>query len=168
MSAIASVRLIEKEKIPKLREMAGMEPMTKKALSGSDKEVTDPFWDWFRENTTEIATLGWSGFIYNTLIIYLKKKRDVDLFNLEMSEVSNFLTKKRPYLMILFTAGDAAKLAGKLSPSSFSALDIKKYYEEFDEEKSPYPPESFIDAIQMLYEALLNVSDNQVLIFNMA
>ena len=167
MSAVASTYLIPTAIIPELKKMAGVTPKVKKSFFGGAKEVKDPFWDWFYSSTTKVSEFGQSGFIFNTIIAYLEEKKGIDLFTLELSEVSDFLTEKRPYLMILMTSSDAAKLADKLDPNDFSTDEMAGYYKELNEEDSPYPPESFAEAIGMLQESLKQVEDNHALVFHM-
>jgi len=164
MSAIASAHLIEKEKVQELKKMAGIEPEVKKSLFGKVKENIDPYWEWFQKNTSEVSTYEGSGFIYPTLVVYLQEKKGADLLDLEMKDLSNYLTEKKAYLMILFTPEDAVGLAPKLDPSSFSGEEMSKYYEEFNETEPP-PPVQMVEAIAWLRDALLKVRAGQVLIF---
>ena len=167
MSAIASTYLIPTAIIPELRKMAGVTPKVKRGFFGGAKEVEDPFWDWFYSSTTKVSEFDQSGFIYNTLLAYLEEKKGIDLFKLELNDVSDFLTEKRPYLMILITSNDAAKLVDRLNPVDFSTDELVAYYRELNEEDPPYPPEAFNRAIGMLQESLKRVQDKHALVFHM-
>jgi len=158
------VSLIDREKVHDLKEMAGTAPQRKKSMRGGFREGADPFWEWFRSNTVEIAEYDGSGFLYVTLLVYLEQRRGVDLLNLGMKEVSNYLSEKRPHLMILITPEEATRLAMKLEPSKFSVEDVMRFYEEFDEQESP-PATNIVEAVRMLYDGMQKVGPGQVMIF---
>lgn len=163
MSAIASVHLIDNEKIRDLKKMAGTDVEVKKSLFGKVKETIDPYWEWFRKNTSEVATYDGSGFIYPTLVVYLQEK-GIDLLDLEMKDLSDYLTERKGYLVVLFTPAEASNMAPRLEPSLFSGEDMSRYYGEFNETDPP-PPVQMVEAIAFLHDALLEVGSNQVLIF---
>jgi hypothetical protein len=165
MSAIASVYMIDKGKVEELKKMAGVVPEIRKSLFGKVKETVDPFWEWFQKNTVETASYNGSGFIYPTLIVYLEEKRGVDLMKLEMKDVSDYVSEKRPYLKILITPEEASRLAPKLNPSLFSVEEVMKFFQEF-EEKEPPPAVNIIEAIQMLHDSMLKVGPDQIMVFD--
>jgi hypothetical protein len=163
MSAIATTYLIKKEKLPELKEKAGAGIKVKKGLFGRSKENTDLFPTWFAANTTELMTLGYSGFVFNSVLTYLDQEKAIDIINPQMKELSDDLSEKRPFLMNVYVLEDRERFLDKLEPSNFSSVEIAKFSVELNEEG--VPEEACAAAIKMLHESFQRIDANNAMIF---
>jgi hypothetical protein len=88
MSAIADFVLIQKSKLPGLKQAAAF---------------IDGYWDFIQANSTPLKDYNWSGYVMLELIIFLQEQKEINLMENEYQELMETLSAQRENSTYLFT-----------------------------------------------------------------
>ena len=113
MSAIASFYLIDTSKLDELQRNA--EVIVKKSLFS--KKVTDTYWDFLANNSTELKSLDGSGYVYANLFVFLQEQKNIDLTQNEFDDITKGLIEKRGSSHFIFSNRQKTDFIINLTPT---------------------------------------------------
>jgi hypothetical protein len=160
MSAIASFVQIPVSAIDGLREAA----VPKKRWIGAPK---DRYWEFLRVHGRETAEYRWSGYVYNTLLLYLEETHGINVTKSEYDELAEFLTKARHVSHAVLTPALRDAYVNRLDPELFPAEEMIAYHDEFTgrDEGNEYLIQAMKDGIVALRQSLSQLEDGYITLF---
>jgi len=109
MSAIASFYVVPSERLTDLVAAATPAP------GGRFRPARDTFWDILRGAGRELETFAWSGWVFNTLDLYLESRHGLMYDNFGDTAVSRQLSQARGSHWLVLPAASAAELLTALT-----------------------------------------------------
>src|SRR5208282_1988104 len=104
MSAIASFYVVPDERLTDIITAATP------AVSGWFRRQRDTFWDRLRGTARELDTFAWSGWVFNTLDLYLEHGHGFMFDNFGDADTSAQLSKARGSYWLVLRASSASEL----------------------------------------------------------
>lgn len=158
MSAIASFIRIPKAALHGLRAAA----TPRKKLFGG---VRCDFPEYLRKHGEEDVNYPWSGWVFNTLLVYLQEVHQIDLVHSEYDELSAFLAQSVGGTHLFLTPAHRQAYLTKLE-SEFESSALCDYYDKFNEANEDGAGEPMLDGIRALRECLRKLDHESVVVFS--
>jgi hypothetical protein len=149
MSAIASFVQIPKTALARLRQAA----------------TQSNFHGFLEQHGEEAANYEWSGYVFGTLLVYLKDQHQIDLMKSEFEELSKFLCKALGVSLFIFTEAHKRAYLARLS-EEFSEQGLRDYYNEFNATADSEAGKPMLDGIRWLRQSLSALGQDSVIIFS--
>lgn len=164
MSAIAEFKKIKVNKLEELKEVSKI--IIKKGLFS--KKVIDNYWSFLNENSESIIVFDINGYVYGNLMVFLEEN-EIDLFNNEFKEISNYLSEQRNSSVFIFTYKQSNEILKKINQTEFSIDDLVNFNIEFSDENEPELAKTQIEALNTLKMSLQKLKNSEeVIILNIA
>jgi hypothetical protein len=160
MSAVASFIKLPTASLKGLREAA----IPKKKLFGRPRDYYHKF---LASNGLAATRYNWSGYVLATLLVYLKKKRQIDLMSSEFDELAKFLTEKRGATHFIFSERNKKDCLPKFS-EEFSEHELCVFYNNFNSSAETEAGKPMLDGVIALKQSLSQVDDQSVIVFSIA
>lgn len=119
--------------------------------------------DFLAKRGTSTVKLDVKNNVFSALLPILTEEYDIDLETSE-NEIIADLAEACEALVFILTPEERKKYLTRLSPDQFSASDLNDAYEDFFEEKSENAGKAMLACITTLYQALLEVDDDHVIV----
>jgi hypothetical protein len=163
MSALAEFRLISTAKLQNLVEAA--EVKIQKGFF--TKKTIDNFHAVILHDTKKLIDFNWSGFILADLLIFLKEKRNINLFEGEYNAIADQIIERRQQSPIILTYEHTLKYASLLIPEKFSTNELIEFNKDFSENDDPQIATAQLEGIAALKQSLDSIpsSNFAVLLF---
>jgi hypothetical protein len=159
MSAIAMFFQLPLGAIEGLRSAAA----PKKSWLGKPK---DTFWDYLRQHGREVVEYHWSGYVYNSLLVYLEEKHGIYVMKSEYDELADFLHKSRGTSFMILTPALRDAYASRLDPSLFADAELIAYENDFNQTSDGVDLlPAMKDGIDALRKALIKLDDQSITLF---
>jgi len=121
MSAIASFYVVPGDRLTDILAAATPAP------GGWFRPARDTFWDVLRSSSRELETFAWSGWVFNTLDLYLESRHGFMYGNFGDSAVSRQLSKARGSDWLVLPAPSAARLLAALDAGAGEAGELTAF-----------------------------------------
>jgi len=121
MSAIASFYIVPGERLTDVVAAATPAP------GGWFRPERDTFWDALRGAARELETFAWSGWVFNTLDLYLESRHGFMYANFGDAVASRQLSKARGSDWLVMPAASAVELLAALSGVECDAGDVAAF-----------------------------------------
>ena len=126
--------------------------------------MTDNYWNYLANKTTELKSFDGSGYIYGNLLVYLEEKQ-IDLMHNEYDEIAKHLIDKRGSSHFLFTNKQRTTFTNQLDPAKYSLAEVQQFNKEFSEQGDEETARLTLEALPVLRYNLNKVqNDNQILL----
>src|SRR5580698_7782789 len=140
--------------------------LPKTALEGLRQAATQSnFHGYLEQHGEEAANYEWSGYVFGTLLVYLKNQHQIDLMKSEFEELSKFLCKALGVTLFIFTDEQKRDYLAKLN-EEFSEQGLRDYYNEFNATADTEAGKPMLDGIQSLRQSLNALDKDTVIIFS--
>jgi len=121
MSAIASFYVVPDERLTDIIAAATPDG------GGWFRRKRDAFWDTLRGTGRELETFAWSGWVFNTLDLYLEHRYGFMFDNFGDADASAELSKARGPYWLVFRASSASELLSALTAVECETGDVTAY-----------------------------------------
>ena len=121
MSAIASFYVLPAERLKEIFAAAPPAPR------GWFRPARDTFWDVLHSVARELETFGWSGWVFNTLDIYLESRHGFMYANFGDADASRQLSKARGSDWLVIPAASAGELLMALADVKCEDSDVTAF-----------------------------------------
>jgi hypothetical protein len=121
MSAIASFYVLPHERL------TGVVDAAAPVAAGWFRGKQDRFWAVLRGCSRELETFAWSGWVFNTLEMYLMERHGFSYVDFGDPDVSQQLTKARGASWLLLTAASADRLRAALDGVEWDSDDVTAF-----------------------------------------
>jgi hypothetical protein len=157
MSAIASFILLPKTALSELRQAA----VPKKRFLLADK---DEYWGYLHRSGRKVSDYQWSGYVFATLLVWLKEEHQTDLMESPYGELAKFLTDARGATHFVLSIEHKNAYLDKLDPATLSGNMLRDYYNAFNGGNEPDAGVPMLDGVRALREALLRLDADSVVL----
>jgi len=121
------------------------------------------FQSFLAANGTSVADYDDDGDVFSVLLPVLSEEYDIDLETSE-NEIVADIAEAIETLVFILTVDDQEKYAAKLNPDNFSEEELREAYEDFTEEEEEEAGELMLNAVTALYQCLLEVDADHVVV----
>lgn len=107
----------------------------------------------------------WSGYVFASLLMFLKDQKEIDLFSSEFESLSDWISEKRSASVMIFTLKHKNAYLEKLRFENFNESELISFNKEFSEDESPELVIAEIDGIKAIYNSLKELkNENEVVV----
>jgi hypothetical protein len=132
-------------------------------VSAATDDDPQAFQSFLAANGTSVADYDYDGEVFSVLLPILSEDYDIDLETSENETVAD-ISEAIESLVFILTVDDQDKYLAKLNPDNFSESELAEAYEDFTEEEEDDSGEMMLGAITALYQCLLEVDADHVVV----
>lgn len=152
---IATFNLIDTKSIPGLLAKA----VVRKTWLGKTK---DEFWDFLSKNSQKLQAPDLSG-TYLAVLLALLDQNGINLMDSDLKAEANQLSEARGSTVFIFTTHQKG-LIQKVRSLEWRELELRKQFEEFNEDVDPESGKAMLNWIEALMNLLEKATDSKVII----
>ena len=129
----------------------------------------DHYWEYLRQHGRETVEFHWSGYVFNSLLVYLEEKHGILLESekgSEYHELAEFLWKARGSSFAVLTPAQRDAYAERLDPALFPDEELIAFDNEFNgRDDGAEALEAMKAGIDALRKALNQLEDGYITLF---
>ncbi|CAN5669928.1 hypothetical protein BH09VER1_BH09VER1_01620 [soil metagenome] len=107
----------------------------------------------------------WSGYVLATVLPYLAEQ-GIDLTRSPFDALTRSLSAEHDASIYIFTPSHKDAFLSRLLPSLFSNDTLRDYFNEFNQTAETDIGEAMLDGITCIYESLISLDDDSVILFS--
>jgi hypothetical protein len=157
MSAVASFILLPTSALGELRDAA----VPKKRFFGGFKDGLPEF---LAKRGKEVAQYAWSGYVLATLLPYLAQKKQIVLMKPDYEDLGAFMSKTRNSSVFVFSSVQKDAALEKLSNGTFSAEEMRDYFNNFNASNEKEIGQAMLDGIEAIKCSLEQIDASSVVL----